>query len=164
MGFRKFTDPIGLIARCNTQKKALVLLTIVSLFKAWQRHQALQHILSVQLRLNSKIVRNYWDQSISFHPMLHFTNLYHWKNVTVQHPAWPSVVPFRGESFQMPIQRSRFKVPVLCSQVLKVAYFRRCGPFRIKHIITKSLSLLWMGRPNNCGLDSLRIRKILANT
>lgn len=61
----------------------------------------------------------------------------------VQHPAGPSVVLFKGKSFQMPIQRPRVKVPVLLhSQILEVAYCRRFGLFRSKDIITKSLSLL----------------------
>lgn len=75
-----------------------------------------------------------------------------------QHPAGPSVVLFKDKSFQMPIQRSRVKVPVLLhSQMLEVAYFRRFWPFKSKHIIAKSLSLLGTERPNPCILDSLWI-------
>lgn len=60
-----------------------------------------------------------------------------------QHPAGPSFVLFKGKFFQMPIQRSRIKVPVLLHlQILEAAYFRRFWPFKSKHIITKCLSIL----------------------
>ena len=71
-----------------------------------------------------------------------------------QHPAGPSVVLLKGKCFQMPIQRSRVKVPVLLhSQMLEVAYLGRFWPFKSKHIITESLSLLGTERPH---LASLR--------
>lgn len=57
-----------------------------------------------------------------------------------QHPAGPSVVLFTGKSFQMPIKRSRVKVPALLHlQMLEVAYFRRFWPFKRKHTIKKNL-------------------------
>lgn len=60
-----------------------------------------------------------------------------------QHPAGPSVVLLKGKSFQMPIQRSRVKVPVLLLlQMLEVAYLRRFWPIKNQNTITKSVILL----------------------
>lgn len=75
-----------------------------------------------------------------------------------QHPAGPSVVLFKGKSFQMPIQRSRVKVPVLLHlQMLEVAYLRRFWPIENQNIITKSVILLRTERSNFCILDLLGI-------
>lgn len=60
-----------------------------------------------------------------------------------QHPAGPSVVLFKGKSFQMPIQRSRVKVPVLLHlQMLEVAYLRRFWSVKNQNIRTKSVVFL----------------------
>lgn len=84
--------------------------------------------------------------------------LYHQKETIAQHPAGPSVVLLKGKSFQMPIQRSRVRVPILLhSQMLEVAYFVKFWPFRNKRLITISLSPSGTKRPNPCVLDSLWI-------
>lgn len=65
-----------------------------------------------------------------------------------QHPAGPSAVLFKGKSFQMPMQRSRVKVPVLLLlQMLEVAYLRRFWPIKNQNIIAKSVTLLGTERP-----------------
>lgn len=65
-----------------------------------------------------------------------------------QHPAGPSVVLFKGKSFQMPMQRSRVKIPVLLLvQMLEVAYLRRFWPIKNQIIIAKSVILLGTERP-----------------
>lgn len=103
---------------------------------------------------------NYQDQQVFFSPQHYILLIYlhHQKEMIAQHPAGPSVVLFKGKSFQMPIQRSRVKVPVLLLlQMLEVAYFRRFWPIKNKNIITKSLILLGTERLNCCILDLLGI-------
>lgn len=103
---------------------------------------------------------NYQDQQVFFSPQCYILLIYlhHQKEMIAQHPAGPSVVLFKGKSFQLPIQRSRVKVPVLLHlQMLEVAYLRGFWSIKNQNIMTKSVILLGRERTNLSLLDLLRI-------